>query len=178
MGNCFGSPVRKREDAWKATGLVTLRDAQLRAIPKGVLAAAPLVKTLDFTGNVIAELPEGDEMSGFTQLQRLALSGNRLGGLPASVGRLPALRALALDGNRLSLLPPQLGQLGRLETLLLQGNTLHALPPELGCLSALRVLNVAGNALKALPAELGACSALQVCWSDHPRPPPQHAGVA
>lgn len=75
MGNCFGrSAARRREDAWQKTGIVSLRDKGLRALPSNVVAIAGSVKILDVSNNNITSIP-GLELAQFTQLQRLVLSG-------------------------------------------------------------------------------------------------------
>lgn len=78
---------------------------------------------------------------------------------------LPALPAphqvLALDGNRISQLPASIGQLSRLESLALSDNLLTELPPALGRLARLRQLLVSQNRLARLPHELGDCGQLE-----------------
>jgi hypothetical protein len=52
MGNCCGkSADTKREENWKATGIVSLRDAGLKAIPGPVLDISNDVRILDATNN-------------------------------------------------------------------------------------------------------------------------------
>lgn len=162
MGNCFGRSVaQKREQNWKATGMVTLRDAGLKYIPGNVLAIAGSIRILDLSSNSISELSDAD-LQLFTALQRLVLSNNNLRHLPGSIGTLRQLKHLALDANKLSQLPPGLGQLSKLEQLLLQGNQLASLPASLGGLKVLKSLNLSGNQLTQLPEALGDCSSLQV----------------
>jgi hypothetical protein len=52
MGNCCGkSADTKRAENWKATGIVSLRDAGLKAIPGSVLDISNDVRILDATNN-------------------------------------------------------------------------------------------------------------------------------
>lgn len=52
MGNCFGKSVEaKRQDNWRATGIVTLRDANMKALPAAALDISTHVKILDATNN-------------------------------------------------------------------------------------------------------------------------------
>jgi hypothetical protein len=52
MGNCCGkSADAKRRDNWRATGIVSLRDAGLRSLPGGLLDISPDVRILDASNN-------------------------------------------------------------------------------------------------------------------------------
>lgn len=74
---------------------------------------------------------------------------------------------LALDGNRISQLPASIGQLARLESLALSDNCLDELPPSIGKLARLRQLLVSRNRLTRLPDELGECGQLEELDAHH-----------
>jgi len=101
MGNCFGkqSSAERRQNNWKATGIVSLRDAGIRTLPTSVVDISSSVKVLDAAGNSIAALPDA-ELPYFVQLQRFVLSNNALAHLGPGIGGLHALKYLALDSNR------------------------------------------------------------------------------
>eukprot|EP00775_Hariotina_reticulata_P003118 gene3118-3396_t len=162
MGNCCGtqSTADRRQNNWKATGIVSLRDAGIHTLPSSVLEISIGVKVLDVAGNSIAALPDA-ELPQFVQLQRLVLSNNALAHLSPGLGGLLALKYLALDCNRLSHLPPELGNLTRLETLLLQQNNLTSLPVSLGQLNLLKQLNISNNSITTLPTSLAHSTSLQ-----------------
>lgn len=52
MGNCCGkSSEAKRRENWKATGIVSLRDAGLKSLPGAVLDISSDVRILDASNN-------------------------------------------------------------------------------------------------------------------------------
>jgi Leucine-rich repeat (LRR) protein len=169
MGACVSSPGGserayktgvaggKREKAWRATGLVGLRDAGLKALPAKLAAIAADVRAIDATNNRLESLP--DFLAACGGLTRLLLERNRLTVAAISCAlQLGALRVLVLDGNLLEGALPSLGGLVRLERLSAAGNRLTALPASLP--PALRSLCVSRNALQALPEQLGAACPL------------------
>ena len=129
----------------------------LPGLPKLVTERLNYVQKLDLSHNKIAALPD---LSRFTALEELDLTGNLLETLPEELGTVTTLRSLALNGNVLTALPRSLGQLGQLERLELNNNNLEALPKELGRLSHLEVLMLSGNKLCELPDSLGALRCL------------------
>jgi len=155
------STQAERERSWRATGLVSLRDGQLRELPPSLFALASGVRTLDAANNRLASLPA--QFACLDALQRLVLSGNALAALPPLAPALGgSLKVLLLDGNRIGRLPAAPLGLGRLERLSLAGNGLAELPgAALQGLPALRSLDLSRNALRALPDELGDCGALE-----------------
>jgi hypothetical protein len=148
-----------REKTWKATGIVALRDQQLRSLPPTLFELGASVKSLDATGNRLSSLP--DELSALTAVQRVVLSQNALTALPVTLCALNTLKLLVLDGNALTQLPSELGQLSKLEKLSVAGNKLMKLPASLGSLASLKSLTVSGNALTSLPDTLGSCACLE-----------------
>ncbi|RAL50226.1 hypothetical protein DM860_007900 [Cuscuta australis] len=84
----------------------------------------------------------------FTQLERLDLSGNILGGrIPSSIGNLSSLISLDLSGNNLEGgIPTAIGNLTSLETLDLSSNSLEGvIPSAIGDLSSLTRLDLSHN---------------------------------
>lgn len=52
MGNCCGKSADvKRRENWKATGIVSLRDAHLKSLPGAVLDLSTDVRILDASNN-------------------------------------------------------------------------------------------------------------------------------
>ena len=146
----------QRGQRWRATGMVALRGAKLKALPADVAAVGEAARTLDLAQNRLTTL--GEAVSGMPQLTRLVLSDNLLEALPEAVGRLPQLKVLLVDGNRLTVLPPL--SLPRLRELAVARNRLQALPP-MGACEQLQKLDACHNELRSLPPSLGSCAQLQ-----------------
>ena len=163
MGNCCGSERPqvddKRVQAWNQTGLVSLRDQNLRSIPAEVARAADKAKVLDLSFNRLVQVQDTFFLQ-FLNLQRLNLSNNAITLLPATIGSCVQLRQIFLDSNQLSSIPEQLCSLPHLEKLTLHNNALTQLPAALGKLKQLKSLTVNSNSLKSLPEFLSACSTL------------------
>lgn len=162
MGNCFDKPVQHPNDRltnWKATGIISLRDAGLKELPTTVSVVGEAAKVLDASNNRIHELPIF--IRGLPNLQRLVLVSNCLSSLPAAVCDLPALKILLLDSNELTELPEDVARLSRLEKLSVSHNKLRALPTGLGRLQQLKFLTVSHNPLAALPDALATCEVLE-----------------
>uniref|UniRef100_A0A7S0R2H1 Uncharacterized protein n=1 Tax=Chlamydomonas leiostraca TaxID=1034604 RepID=A0A7S0R2H1_9CHLO len=141
----------RRENGWRATGIIGLRDQQIKELPQSALQVATAT-VLDASNNRLKALP--DNLSDLAALQRLVLVNNLLVSLPASLCRITTLKLLNLDTNRLTELPEELGGLAALEKLSVNGNQLTRLPATLGRLPALKLLSASSNQLAALPAEL------------------------
>jgi Leucine-rich repeat (LRR) protein len=177
-GQYAASNASKREQAWRRTGIVGLRDAGLHEIPSVVFSDADLskvVKTLDASNNKLTRVPE--TIGNLTDLRRLTLTRNRITALPEDLGKCANLRTLVLDANRLhetfsTAVDSCLffARLSKLKTLSLRENGLTVLPDSIGCLVALTTLDVSGNALRALPSTIGRCVALESL--DASRQPP------
>lgn len=150
----------KREETWQRTGIVALRDSDLKELPKAALVLGPVARNIDATNNRLDALPL--DIGQLNGLQRLVVSRNQLRGVPAELGLLGQLKLLSLDNNVLTSLPPEIGQLHKLEKLHLHNNGLKSLPSEIGCLTSLRELSLAKNKLEILPSALGQCAALEL----------------
>ncbi|PKU68299.1 LRR repeats and ubiquitin-like domain-containing protein [Dendrobium catenatum] len=144
---------------WNATGIVALRDSNLKVLPDEVLDVNNNVRTIDLTNNNVSVLPP--DISRLVQLQRLILANNVLQSLPNTVASLRSLKILTLDGNKISILPDELGSLYKLEQLSVSGNLLTFLPDTIGKLHNLSLLNVSSNKLRSLPPSIGSCIALE-----------------
>ncbi|KAH0464351.1 hypothetical protein IEQ34_007137 [Dendrobium chrysotoxum] len=144
---------------WNATGIVALRDSNLKVLPDEVLEVNNNVRTIDLTNNKVSVLPP--DISRLVQLQRLILANNVLQSLPNTVASLRSLKILTLDGNKISILPDELGSLSKLEQLSVSCNLLTCLPDTIGKLHNLSLLNVSSNKLKSLPPSIGSCIALE-----------------
>ncbi len=105
---------------------------------------------------------------GSTNVTRLSLGGNQLGGpIPPQIGNLSALEWLLLRNNQLSgPIPPQIGSLSALTWLDLGGNQLSGpIPPEIGNLSALTQLSLGSNQLSGtIPPQIANLSALTLLF--------------
>lgn len=153
-----------REAAWRSTGVVGLRDANLRALPPKIFTdpnIAKVVRNVDASNNRIGALPPS--VGSLRNIQRLTLSSNLLETIPPELCACVALKVLVLDRNRIAEWPSDanLAGLVRLQTLSLAHNNLRALPTDVGALVSLATLNVKGNRLAALPTELGDCGRLE-----------------
>ena len=156
----------RRENAWRRTGIVGLRDAGLKELPVVLLADANLaltVKTLDTSNNKLSFLP--DTIGNLTNLRSLTLTRNVLTTLPLGLSKCANLRTLVLDDNQLvsfSVGDDFFSSLPKLTTLSLKRNRLTELPDGIGGLKALTSLHVNGNKLKSLPNTIGKCIKLEV----------------
>lgn len=117
----------------------------------------------DYAGTTELLIPNNDLMllpeaicDIFVSLLKLDISSNKLGDIPASIGRLVSLTHLDCNDNELKVLPPEIGKCVKLEVLLCYRNQLKALPKELGNLEHLNELNVFNNKILAIPEQIGA----------------------
>ena len=156
----------RRENAWRRTGIVGLRDAGLKELPVVLFADANLaltVKTLDTSNNKLSFLP--DTIGNLTNLRSLTLTRNLLTTLPLGLSKCANLRTLVLDDNQLvsfSVGDDFFSSLPKLTTLSLKRNRLTELPDGIGGLKALTSLHVNENKLNSLPNTIGKCIKLEV----------------
>mmetsp|Transcript_24293 Transcript_24293/g.28597 ORF Transcript_24293/g.28597 Transcript_24293/m.28597 type:complete len:1164 (+) Transcript_24293:199-3690(+) len=119
--------------------------------PRGI-GDLPCLNTCDLSYNKIEHLSGGDDaFECCTMLERLVLSHNLIGGLPAEIGKLTRLHTLECSSNQITGLPPELGALQALHVLVLKTNKLVLLPPEIACLSSLQSLDLSENKILRLP---------------------------
>lgn len=111
MGNCCGlfqsdkqavpggKPLLRNKTQrlknWQTTGVVALRDANLKEVPQQALEVGAAARTLDATNNRLSALPEGFA-GALPNLQRLVLASNALTALPPSIGQLRSLKVRVL----------------------------------------------------------------------------------
>ena len=110
------------------------------------------------TGSCLTRLPAS--MAGLTDLEVLDVGGNRLGRLPAFIGRFSKLRKLNAEATGLTELPGSIKGLTGLEELRLDGNALTSVPEFIGELVKLRLLSLRRNRLATLPPSLGKLTGL------------------
>ena len=106
--------------------------------------------------------PLFDALAGMDSLWLLSISWSKDSGftaLPASIGKLHALRELYLLGDSLHTVPGEIGNLSKLEFLSLQFNQLAELP-DWGGLTVLRELQVPHNRLHVLPETIFTLNAI------------------
>ena len=77
----------QRENAWRTTGIVGLRDARLTSLPARIFSSdvAPKCRNVDASNNKIASLPPS--IGTLVNLQRLTLTSNALVTLPDELAR-------------------------------------------------------------------------------------------
>lgn len=201
MGNCCGGAKKhpqnvpggksidrtktQRLQNWKTTGVIALRDANLKVctsyvshpqslklsfqdIPARVTEVGASARTLDATNNRLTDIAPSTILQ-LTNLQRLLLANNTISIIPASLcTTLTSLKVLILDHNTITELPEALGALTRLERLAVASNALATLPSSVGALAALKELDVSGNKLKV--------GAGVVHTYTYPYIPPPHRG--
>jgi len=166
----------------KATGVLSLRESKLRAIPEQVLSIEKLhtldlhanaikvippeiatlakIKTLHLHDNSISEIPN---LEPLVRLQTLSLDGNKL----CFLNNLPAtkLKKLALSRNLFREFPAAIIALTScLQELDLSGNEIELLPPEICTFQCLRELHLDHNRLIMLPDEIGQLAKLRTLF--------------
>ncbi|KAI0181292.1 RAM signaling pathway protein-domain-containing protein [Hypoxylon sp. FL1284] len=122
--------------------------------------------TIDLSRRNIQILP--DEVVDIikNELERLALSHNRLSSLPTRFSECTHLRYLNLRSNLLKEFPSSLCDIKSLEILDMGRNRIRVLPPEIGRLSSLKVLALQRNRIEELPLCLADMVSLQMLRLD------------
>ncbi|TRX89390.1 hypothetical protein FHL15_009688 [Xylaria flabelliformis] len=100
------------------------------------------------------------------ELERLALSHNKLTSFPARFSECTSLRYLNVRNNRIEKFPLALCDLKSLEILDLGRNRIRVLPREIAKLTCLKVLAVQKNQIEELPLCLADMGSLQVLKLD------------
>jgi Leucine-rich repeat (LRR) protein len=103
-----------------------------------------------------------DALKNPEKVYKLALSKNRLRGIPMEVLVLRNLQVLQLDRNRIRQLPDELASLQNLQELDLLGNNLSALPENIGQLRELTKLYLGRNRLFRFPVSIVGLRKLRV----------------
>ncbi|KAI1343907.1 RAM signaling pathway protein [Xylariaceae sp. FL0016] len=122
--------------------------------------------TIDLSRMNIQTLPEEVVDIIKDQLERLALSHNKLSSFPSSFSECTSLRYLNVRNNHIREFPLSLCDLKSLEILDLGRNKIRILPPEIARLASLKVLAVQKNRIEELPLCLADMVSLQVLKLD------------
>ncbi|KAI2631856.1 putative cell morphogenesis protein Sog2 [Hypoxylon sp. NC1633] len=122
--------------------------------------------TIDLSRRNIQALP--DEVVDIikNELERLALSHNRLSSLPARFSECTHLRYLNLRANLIKEFPLSLCDIKSLEILDMGRNRIRVLPPEIAKLASLKVLALQKNRIEELPLCLADMVSLQMLRLD------------
>ncbi|KAI0843501.1 putative cell morphogenesis protein Sog2 [Hypoxylon sp. FL0890] len=122
--------------------------------------------TIDLSRKNIQALP--DEVVDIikNELERLALSHNKLRSLPARFSECTHLRYLNLRANLIKDFPTSLCDIKSLEILDMRRNKIRVLPPEIVKLTSLKVLALQENRIEELPLCLADMVSLQMLRLD------------
>ncbi|QDS76508.1 hypothetical protein FKW77_005645 [Venturia effusa] len=137
--------------------------------------------TVDLTHKNIARLPDEAIDVMKMEIERLAISHNRLVTFPIKLAECSRLRYLNVRYNALKEVPQAILKLEALEILDLSRNRIKILPEEVGKLKALKVLAIGRNRIVRLPLSLGDLPRLQLLkFDENPLvfPPPEAYAVA
>ncbi|TPX17088.1 uncharacterized protein E0L32_003206 [Thyridium curvatum] len=132
--------------------------------------------TIDLSRKNIQKLPDEvvDVIKG--ELERLALSHNKLTSFPTKFSECLSLRYLNVRNNDIKEFPLPLCDLKSLEILDLGRNKLKVLPPQIVKLTSLKVFAVQKNRIEELPlclAEMGSLQVLKLDGNPIKFPPPE-----
>ncbi|KAI0025618.1 RAM signaling pathway protein [Xylariomycetidae sp. FL0641] len=122
--------------------------------------------TIDLSRKNIQSLPEEVVDIIKNELERLALSHNKLTSFPARFSECTSLRYLNVRNNYIREFPLMLCDLKSLEILDLGSNKIRVLPPDIAKLASLKVLAVQKNRIEELPHCLADMVSLQVLKLD------------
>ncbi|KAI0203178.1 RAM signaling pathway protein [Astrocystis sublimbata] len=122
--------------------------------------------TIDLSRLNIQTLPEEVVDIIKNELERLALSHNKLTSFPTRFSECTSLRYLNVRSNRIEKFPLALCDLKSLEILDLGRNKIRVLPRELARLTSLKVLALQRNLIEELPLCLADMGSLQVLKLD------------
>ncbi|KAI2775833.1 RAM signaling pathway protein-domain-containing protein [Daldinia loculata] len=130
--------------------------------------------TIDLSRRNIQALP--DEVVDIikNELERLALSHNKLSTLPARFSECTHLRYLNLRANQIKEFPLSLCDIKSLEILDMGRNKIRILPPEISKLASLKVLALQKNRIEELPlclADMVSLQMLRLAGNDIKFPP-------
>jgi|SaaInlStandDraft_4_1057021.scaffolds.fasta_scaffold01128_10 Leucine-rich repeat (LRR) protein len=148
------------DDVWWEDGVVNFHSSvnteYLTKVLNFFISRNPriVIKELHLGSGVVTELPP--EIGEFTELEVLALAGNKLKTLPPAIGKLRKLEQLYVGYNKLETLPREIYFLEKLTTLFINDNPLPTLPGQIGNLKSLEMFYYSGNkeSKRDLPREL------------------------
>ncbi|KAI1083761.1 RAM signaling pathway protein-domain-containing protein [Whalleya microplaca] len=122
--------------------------------------------TIDLSRRNIQTLPVEVVDIIKNELERLALSHNKLSSIPARFSECTSLRYLNVRNNSIREFPLSLCDLKSLEILDIGRNKIRVLPPEISKLASLKVLALQKNRIEELPLCLADMVSLQVLKLD------------
>lgn len=144
------------------TKQLSLRNADLSALPLELVSLASTLEHLDLSGNArLSRLPSPDAFpyAAFTKLKIIFFSDCSFVNFPAELALFPAASMLSFRGNGMGYIPT--GALPtHLRWLILTNNKLPALPEDIGRCAQLEKVMLAGNQLTSLPASMAQCTRL------------------
>ncbi|KAI1281685.1 RAM signaling pathway protein [Xylaria sp. FL0933] len=132
--------------------------------------------TIDLSRMNIKYLPDEVVDVIKNELERLALSHNKLTSFPARFSECTSLRYLNVRNNRIEEFPLALCDLKSLEILDLGRNKIRILPTEMARLTSLKVLSVQDNLIEELPlclADMVSLQKLKLDGNNITFPPPE-----
>jgi len=120
----------------------------LFAVLPEVLADLPELDIVGFKSNIIEMVPP---KALNPNIRWLILTNNRVGNIPAEIGKCYRMQKLMLSGNRLMSLPKELSQCRNLSLLRIAANRLTELPAWLLAMPKLSWLAFSGNLFSTKP---------------------------
>ncbi|KAF1987992.1 hypothetical protein K402DRAFT_392273 [Aulographum hederae CBS 113979] len=117
--------------------------------------------TIDLGAKGINHLPDEVINAIKDDIERLALSHNRLSSFPVRLPECTRLRYLNVRWNHLREFPAPIAQLSWLEILDISNNSIRILPDSIANLTSLKVLAVSKNKIERLPLCLGDLNSLK-----------------
>lgn len=117
--------------------------------------------TIDLSHKNIGVFPEEVVDIIKRELERLALSHNKITTFPTRLAECQLLRYINIRNNAMREFPIAICELPRLEILDISRNKIRILPPELAKLKSLKVLSAQKNRIEELPLSLADMTSLQ-----------------
>jgi len=151
-------------NGWRARLARSYRNRRLHAVPPDVTSYTTLT-SLDLSGNFLQELPES--LAQLTALQKIVLSGNQFGAFPPVLARLPALRDLSYGVRTGDVFFPSLCALTALESLVLRSSgfprrkPVVEFPPEFGNMTSLRLFYTVGISISVFADDFARLTSLR-----------------
>lgn len=158
MGNA--SSLKHHLETAEKTGVIQLSKANLKELPKDLLAIAGNLRTLDLNNNRLQQV--SDSIGLFKSLKILNFSYNRIKTVSAHVADLSKLETFLISNNLVEDLPMAMAKLDALKTVNLANNRLRSFPIALCTLKSLEFLDLSSNEIESLPDQIGSCNANEI----------------
>ena len=136
-----------------------LSNSNLTSFPTALFSVSETLSFLNLGGNRISGLPS--TMGSFTHLHTLFFAGNAFTTVPEVLGSLPALTMLSFKSNAVASVPPS-SLAPSLNWLILTDNVISELPDSIGACIGMRKLMLANNRLSSLPPSMAKLKALEL----------------